>query len=129
MQISEIKGKVVKVGKTSITVKDKGNKTCGVVTGVTKFHSLQPNRQGDYFKQLREAGVWGSGIDGILDCVVFKERDMYYLNNTKPLEFYQEYLSDVEGELGEREKERYNQRLNIAENMKKYATVIDCKIL
>lgn len=70
MEITEIEGKHVKIGKTSITVKNpETGKTCGVVRNICKFSNLQANRMSDYYKKLRDAGVWGSRIDGLLDCV------------------------------------------------------------
>lgn len=59
MKIEEIEGCRIKIGKTSITIKDENDKTRGIVQNIRKFSDLRSNIQMDYFKQLREAGVWG----------------------------------------------------------------------
>ena len=80
-----------------------------------------------YIRQkLRDAGVWGCGIDGVIDAVIISENQLYYLHNLKPIEAYNKYFKGVEG--FESEKTRAEKRLAIAENMRQYATVINCYI-
>lgn len=127
MEIKEIENKHIKIGKTSITViNTETGKTCGVVRNIRKFTDLQPNRQINYFGKLRNAGVWRSRIDGIIDCVIISDNQLYYLHNLAPINFYNKYLADHEG--FEDEKTRFEERQQIAENMKKIATVIPCYI-
>ena len=127
MHISEIENKHIKIGKTSITViNTETNKTCGVVRNICKFKDLQANKQINYTKALRDAGVWGCGIDGVIDAVIISENQLYYLHNLKPIETYNKYFKGVEG--WEAEKTRAEKRLAIAENMRQYATVINCYI-
>ena len=80
----------------------------------------------NYAKALRSAGLWGCGIDGVIDAVIIAENQLYYLHNLKPIETYNKYFANVEG--WEAEKTRVEKRLEIAENMRQYATVIDCYI-
>lgn len=48
-------GKVIKISKNSITIKDENGKTCGVVRNVISLHDIQPNKQIEYYKMLKEA--------------------------------------------------------------------------
>lgn len=127
MDITAIENQHIKIGKTSITVKNPDTgKTCGVVQHICKFMDLRPNRQIDYFKQIRKSGVWDSRIDGLMDCVIVVDNQLYYLLNLKPIEAYNQYFSDREG--FENEKSHHQQLLQIAKNMKQFATVIPCYV-
>lgn len=127
MYISELENKHIKISKTSITViNTENNKTWGVVRNICKFKDLQANKQINYTKALRGAGVWGCGIDGVIDAVIISENQLYYLHNLKPIEAYNKYFKGVEG--FESEQTRAEKRLAIAENMRQYATVINCYI-
>lgn len=127
MEIKEIENKHIKIGKTSITViNTETGKTCGVVRNIWKFTDLQPNKQIDYFGKLCKSGIWGSRIDGIIDCVIVSNNQLYYLHNLNPIDFYNKYFADREG--FENEKTHFEKRLQIAENMKEIATVIPCYV-
>lgn len=127
MEITMLENQHIKIGKTSITVKNaETGKTCGVVRNVCKFKDLQPNKATDYFNQLRTAGAWGSGIDGLIDCVIIADDQLYYLHNLKPIDAYNQYWANVEG--CESAKILHEKRLQIAENMKQFATVIPCYV-
>ena len=127
MHISELKNKHIKIGKTSITVTNtETDKTCGVVRNICKFKDLQANKQIEHFKSLRSAGLWGCGIADIIDAVIIAENRLYYLHNLKPIETYNKLFKGVEG--WESERKRAEERQTIAENMKQFATVINCYI-
>lgn len=127
MKITELENKHIKIGKTSITVfTPETGKTCGVVRNICKFTDLRGNRQVDYFKQLREAGAWGSGINGIIDSVIIADGQLYYLHNIKAIEDYNRYFAGCES-FGA-DKECYEKRLEIADKMQQYAKVIPCYI-
>lgn len=127
MHISELENKHIKINKTSITViNTENNKTCGVVRNICKFKDLQANKQINYSKSLRSAGLWGCGIDGIIDAVIISENQLYYLHNLKPIETYNKLFKGVEG--FKSEQKRAEERQTIAENMKQFATVINCYI-
>lgn len=126
MDIIEIENKHIKISPNSITVKRNDGKTCGVVRNVCKFKNLQPNKQIDYSFALKKAGVWNSGIDGLMDSVIITDNQLYYLHNLKPIETYNKIFKDVPG--WESEAEYAEKRIKIAENMKEFATVIPCYI-
>ena len=127
MHILEIENKHIKIGKTSITViNTETDKTCGVVRNICKFKDLQANKQINYSRALRSAGLWGCGIDGIIDAVIISENQLYYLHNLKPIETYNKLFKGVDG--WESEQRRAEERQTIAENMKQFATVINCYI-
>ena len=59
--IFDCENQEIKIGKTSITIKDKETgKTKGIVKNISKFKNIQPNQQMKYFKQLKELNVWGN---------------------------------------------------------------------
>lgn len=127
MEITALENKHIKIGKTSITVKNpETGKTGGVVRNICKFRDLQPNRQIDYFGAIRRAGAWGSRIDGIIDCVIISDNQLYYLHNLRPIEVYNKYFANHEG--FENDRKAFEERLQISENMKKIATVIPCYV-
>lgn len=127
MKITEVENRHIKIGKTSIIViNTETGKTCGVIRNICKFNDLQENRKGDYFKQLRTAGAWGSRINGLIDCVIISNNQLYFLHNLKPIGTYNQYFANIEGY--ENEKTQFQQRIQIAENMKQFATVIACYI-
>lgn len=127
MHISELENKHIKIGRTSITViNTETDKTCGVVRNIRIFRDLAANKQMEYFKALRSAGLWGCGIADIIDAVIIAENQLYYLHNLKPIETYNKLFKGVEG--WESEHKRAEERQTIAENMRQYATVINCYI-
>lgn len=127
MNILHLENKHIKIGKTSITaINTKTGKTSGVVRNIRKFKDLQPNKQMEHFKALRSAGLWGCGIDGIIEAVIVVDNQLYYLHNIKPIETYKRYFAGREG--FESEQKRAEKRQTIAENMKQFATVINCYI-
>lgn len=92
MEIMDIKNQYVKLSKGSITVKGENGKTKGLVRGLTRFLDLQTNKRIDYFKLLRNSGVWGNkkiDMDNcyILDGIVYLIRNMnsykYYTGEEK----------------------------------------------
>ena len=126
MNILDIAGKTVKIGKTSITVKDEYGKTAGVVTNCKKYKDQSKPAQMENFGKLKNSGIWGSHVSGgLVDCVVIHDGEMYYLNNTLPIEQHEEIVakgyptSDAQ----------YTERIKVAELAQAFVTVIDCKVL
>lgn len=93
MKMNELNGRLVKISPRSITVKDDSTgKTCGVVRNVCTFNNLQPNRQIDYWKLLRTAGIVDAGMT---HYVVIDEGKIYFMYNTKPDEVYESCHADI----------------------------------
>ena len=76
----DLAGKNIKIGKTSITIKDEDNKTRGIVRGVVKLGDTQFNKYLDYWHVLKKLGV-----DKVLGTSGFFVKDgaMYASRNTK----------------------------------------------
>lgn len=125
MKIEELNGKRVKISPRSITVKSLEGKTTGVVRGLTFFEHLQPNKQVDFFSQIRKAGAWDNGLIG---NVAVCDGELYYFHDTNADDVYQRLFANCP-ELWPSETERYYTRRNVAEAMAKIATVIHCHII
>lgn len=121
--MEKIIGKTIKISPRSITIKGENGKTCGVIRNTSKFQGLQANEQMKYWKILRESGIWGD--TELMENVIFHDGKMYYLNNLRPLEFYEKYFASSP-EDWESETRRYNKRKTVAENMGKHC--IPCYI-
>lgn len=126
MRIEEIEGRTVKIGATSITVKGDNGKTAGIVTGICKFKDLQANVQTKFFPVLRKTGIWGSQINGIMDCVVYDGATLYYLNNTRPIHGYEKLFTNGDWPT---ERKNYEKRLAIAEAAAQHMTVLNCEVI
>lgn len=129
MEIFGAEGKHVKIGKTSITVRDDNGKTCGIIRNAWKFCELQPNKQVDFSKSVRASGLWGCSIDGIMNRVVICEGKIYYFNDLRVLEQYEQMMKSSFGGFLDTVTKNYIRRKNIVEGCKENAiTVINCYI-
>lgn len=123
MKITDISGQRVKIGKTSITVKDANDKTRGIVNCVTVFKNAAPREQFNYYSRLRK-------IENIEhDKVIICDGELYYLHNLKPIEFYEKYIAGNECDAYKHDTKRYIERKQIAEDAAQYMIVIPCYIL
>lgn len=96
MKIDDINNKKVKIGVTSITVKDDNDKTCGVVRNISRFKDLSLRMAQPLWKKLRECGLWGTKY---MENVVIDGEELYYLHNLKADQFYH----DIKKILADRE--------------------------
>lgn len=135
MEIMELENRHVRLGKTSITVKDEAGKTRGIVRNVWKFSDLQPNKQIDYLRKIDRAGIWGTVLNNtyMLDNVIIKDGEIYYFNNLRPLESYRKLIERVNAEDLARfyagDTEHYNKRQEIVERCAEQGIhVINCYI-
>lgn len=122
-EIKDCKNKQIKIGKTSITIKDDRGKTCGIVKNIRLFNDVRPNKQIDYFRILKKLGVWGNRNFKSNECVIDDET-IYIFRNLKTDEFVEKYgfLSD-EGEKHYKERVMmYDNIINSNENIE----VIEC---
>ena len=127
MTMEELEGKRVKISAGTITVKDEHGKTRGMVRNIRTWARFSMREQFDHHKAISAAGIWGTRIDGLMECVVLDGNKLYYLNNTKSLDDYQRYFAGHDG--FEAEKANYEKRLEIAEKAAAYMTVINCHIV
>nr|DAP27004.1 MAG TPA: hypothetical protein [Caudoviricetes sp.] len=88
----DLVGKSVKVGKTSITIKDDDNKTRGIVRNVVRLEDIQFNKYLDYWAVLKKLGV--NEVLGTSDFFV-KDGAMYAIRNTKG-DRYEKYADEYE---------------------------------
>lgn len=105
--IKDCIGKKVKISKSSITIKDDNNKTCGVVRNITILYDLQANRQMEYYKKIRKLGLHGK--ISIKDCIIV-DGVMYVFRNIKSKLWHEKYgfISEEEKQKAEETETIYN---------------------
>lgn len=104
MEIMGIKNQYVRLSKGSITVKGENGKTKGLVRGLTRFLDLQTNKRIDYFKLLRNSGVWGNKKIDMDNCYIL-DGAVYLIRNMNSYKYYTE-----------EEKEKYDTMYQNIEN-------------
>ena len=100
-------GKNVKISKGSITIKSEDGKTSGVVKNITSLYDLQANKQMDYYKKIKQAGLHGK--ISIKDCII-EDGTMYVFRNIKSKLFHEKYgfISEEEKQKAEETETIYN---------------------
>ncbi len=95
MTIHELEGKSVKIGKTSITVKNpETGKTAGIVRSAESFSVWTDRKRSDYWKILKQSGLWGNRVldlKNLIEC----EGELFYLYNTHNEEFVKELEPEI----------------------------------
>lgn len=84
MKITEIEGKVAKLGRSSITVKNDDGKTVGVVCGLVRWNDLQYNKQILFKKETRH--IWSRRRNYIhfsFDNVYYLDGKLYFIYSDK----------------------------------------------
>lgn len=109
--IKDCKNKQIKIGKTSITIKDDRGKTCGIVKDIRLFNDIPLNKQSDYFRILKKLGVWGNRNFKSNECVIDDET-IYIFRNLKTDEFVEKF-----GFISEGEEKYYNERVTMYNNI------------
>ena len=102
--IKDCIGKNIKIGKTSITIKSENGKTCGVVRDIQKFKDIQPNKQIEYFRILKNVGAWGNKNFDINNCII-KDGKMYVFRNMKSKLWHEKYGYFSEKEIWNEEEQ------------------------
>lgn len=110
-EIKDCKNKQIKIGKTSITIKDDKGKTCGIVKNIQLFNDIQANKQIDYFHILKKLGVWGNRCFKSNECVI-NDGMMYIFRNLKTDEFVEKY-----GFFSDSEERHYKERVLMYDNI------------
>lgn len=111
MKISEIENKNVKIGATSLSVKDDKGKFLGIVRDAIRWKELSPRTTQALWKKLRESGLWGTEW---VNNVVFYDGELYYLHDLGADQHYfklKEILDDCE--FLENDTKRFNNRQDI----------------
>lgn len=104
----------IKIGKTSITIKNRETgKTKGVVKNITKFKDMQPNKQIEYIKQLREYNIWGNKMVD-MDKVLVQDGNIVVFRNMRTIDYHKQhgFFDDMEREREEKKNEFYNELSN-----------------
>lgn len=120
----DLVGKNVKIGKTSITIKDDDNKTRGIVKNMISLADAQPNKQFEFGSMLRKLGIYS-----VLSkkAFVIKDGTLYAIRNTKNDEFKKKIMErngfEYDKEVWAEQAEAYKK---LAENG---ISVIECRIL
>ena len=109
MEIMDIKNQYVKLSRGSITVKGENGKTKGVVRGLTRFLDLQANKQIDYYKLLRNSGIWGNNKISMDNCYIL-DGTVYLVRNMNSYKY-----------CTEEEKEKYD---TMYQNIENYGVVV-----
>lgn len=118
-EIKDCMNKKVKISRGSITIKNDNGKTSGIVRNIINLYNLQPNKQIDYYKELRKLGVWGK-ID-IKNCII-KDETMYIFRNMKSKLFHEKY-----GYINDNEKQKAEEQESIFSTIKNAGIeVIEC---
>lgn len=130
MVLADLEGATVKLSAGTITVKDENGKTRGMVRGLRRFNTWSSRERFEARQALAASGIWGCGIDGLIDCLFLDGKEIIYLNDLRPLEAMK-YLSSAPGFTAAfpEEEERYNKRMEIAKNAERCMTVINCYVL
>ena len=106
-EINDCIGKNVKISKGSITIKTENGKTCGVVRNIVSLYDMQANKQMDYYKKIKQAGLHGK--ISIKDCII-ADGTMYVFRNIKSKLFHERYgfISEEEKRKAEETETIYN---------------------
>lgn len=120
----DLAGKAVKIGKTSIAIKDGDNRTRGIVRGVTKLGDVQLSQSLEFWHTLKKIGVHNTlGAK----CFFVKDGFLYAIRSTNS-DKYREAIMERDG--FEDDKKVWAEQ---AEAYKKLAEngipVIECRVL
>ena len=106
-EIKDCIGKNVKISKSSITIKTEDGNTCGVVRNIVSLYDMQANKQMEYYKKIKQAGLHGK--ISIKDCII-ADGTMYIFRNIKSKLFHEKYgfISEEEKQKAEEMETIYN---------------------
>ena len=117
MDIKELKnldnGYTLRVGKTSITIKDKNNKTRGIVNNIETFKNMQFNKKMEWTIKFNKTGINGKLP---INDLVFIGNKIYYIHNNKKLEEYREDYKIYDSKLRKEQIEKIENYLILCKN-------------
>lgn len=109
----------IKPNKTSITVKDNGGKTKGVITDCITFSNMATREQFELHNRLKKFGV--NNLEIASNCVM-KDGEIYFLYNISSRNWIEKY-----GAFDEREQNKLDKLEAQAKQLKESGiTVIEC---
>ena len=127
MDIKDIEGKIVKIGKTSIIVKDEQNKTRGIVRNILLFKDAPPRISYQFSKIIKEVGIWGN--QKLIKNTVICDKELYLLKDTRRLSRWLNMMERVEWAKDD-DMPKYQKEMAIYETAQKAGiNVIECEIL
>lgn len=134
MKITEIENKKVKISPHSITVKNDEGKTCGVVKNTVTYKNLSPSKHMEYWKIVKQTGIWGDQ-DSLINNFVICDGEAYYLHNLSLKAFLEEYnVLDRNGNVLDHsgifdyDIRRLKKLEQIAKQASEFVTVIPCYV-
>lgn len=84
----------IKVGKTSITIKDWKGKTRGIIRNINTWNSLPFNKKVDWNIKFKKMGI---NIQNIADKLIFDYDKVYYLFNKKLYNEQKQVIEKLKG--------------------------------
>lgn len=112
MNIVDVQGKMVRIGKTSITVKDENNKTRGVVKNICTWETLPPRRRFNFHKLISQSGIWGN--EYLVKNLIFDENEMFLLKDMNRLEKWKDIIDHCDW-TREEKMQKYHAEMQIYE--------------
>lgn len=126
MDIKDIKGKMVKIGRTSITVKDENNKTRGIVRNIVLFKDAPLRITSQYFKTIKSVGIWGN--QKLTKNTIICDKELYLLKDTRRLSRWLYMIENFE--CAKDDMPEYQKEMAIYEEAQKAGiNVIECELL
>lgn len=118
-KIEECRGKRVRISANSITIQNDEWKTCGVVRNTSSLYNLQANKQMDYYKKIRQAGLHGK--INIKECII-SDGIMYIFRNIKS-----KLWNEAHGYFSEEEKQKCEELEKVYETARNAGfNIIEC---
>lgn len=113
MNINEIAGRLVKIGKTSITVKDEYNKTRGIVKNICTWNLLPTRQKMGYVSLLNVCGIRKTKPELLEKYVLICDGELYLLKDMARLDSWKKIIDMLGEEYGQRDLEKYNAELKL----------------
>lgn len=126
MKIQELENRTVQINKTSVTVKDKFLKTCGVVKNIQTVKTLSRGERENFWRITTAAEIWGTEF---VKNVVVSNDKLYYLVNQGALSSFEDFIAKAHAkdDYSTSEEKHYNKILKSIESAEKNGiTVIRC---
>jgi hypothetical protein len=129
MEMKDIAGRLVKIGKTSITVKDEYNKTRGIVRNITLFLDAPTRVQFQYKKVAKDCGWFDCRNESLWKCMIICDGQLYLLKDTGRLTRWMDLMKKVEW-VRETDYPKYEKELQIYNKAEELGIqVIECELL